>query len=149
MQTASIPQAANWATEFLRLRFMGLDGTGKAKVVVEGQAKEPMTQLKMREMSSSDADVTFHTASGGFALKFTSTVGETIVDDVIERLQRIERLIRFVSVIRRFRLSCRHVSLGRIVFIYAHTTTPIRTAEITFAGDEVKLNLPEDSPHLR
>lgn len=146
IQTSSIAEA-NWAKDFLRMRFMGLDASGKANIVVEGQAKEPMTQLKMQDMGSSDGDVTFHTRSGGFALKFTVTVGETVVDEVVERLQRIKRLISFVSVIRRFNLSCQHVSLGRIVFIY--TTKPIRTAEITFSGDNLQLDLPKDSPHLR
>lgn len=148
IHTSSIIKSnANWAMDSLRLNYVNLTSDGKIRVVVEGQAKEPMTQLKMKDMSASDSDISFHPPTGSFALRFTITVGDGVIEQVIEHLQSIERLISFVSVIRRSRLSCQHVSLGRIVFVY--DTKPIRTAEITFSGDNLRLIIPRNSPHAR
>jgi mediator of RNA polymerase II transcription subunit 14 len=139
---------ANLGIDVLRLTFQGLGTEGQCKITVLGRTKEPMTQLGSTNMSASDNDVSFHPQSGSYAIRFTVAVGETVIDPLIEKLHRLERLIKLVAVIRRFRLPCLNVSLGRITFRYAAEANS--TAEVTFSGDrEMKLHLSPRSPHVR
>jgi mediator of RNA polymerase II transcription subunit 14 len=138
----------HWAVDVLKLSFQGLGADGLCKLVVLGRTKEPMTQLGSTNMSAADNDVSFHPQSGSFAVRFTVAVGETIIEPLIEKLIRIERLIRLVAIIRRFLLPCLTVSLGRITFRYSQESTS--TADVSFSGErEMKLHLPPNSPHLR
>jgi mediator of RNA polymerase II transcription subunit 14 len=140
---------ASWGIDVLRLSFQGLaTADGLCKLVLIGRTKEPMTQLSSTDLTEDGADVAFHPQSGSYAIALTVAVGETVITQVVEKLHRIERLIRFVTVIRKFRLNCLHVSLGRIVFQYSDT--PQLTAEILFTGEEdMTLALPPTSPHRR
>ncbi|RPA80446.1 MED14-domain-containing protein [Ascobolus immersus RN42] len=148
IRTASIMRTdASWARDSLTLNYSNLTSNGEIRLVVQGGAKEPMTQLKMEDMSSSDSDIFFHPPSGSFGMNFVTKVGVGVIDQVIQRLQSIERLISFVSVIRQKNLSCQHVELGKIVFVY--TTSPIRSATIQFSGEQLELIFPEGSPHVR
>ena len=138
----------DWGINFLKVTFVGLSTNGHARITVVGRAKEPMTQLHSASLQDADPDVRFHPQTGSFALRFVVPVGDSIVEELVERLHRIERLIRFVKVIRKYKLACHHVSLGRIAFKYAKR--PNTTAEISFSGDQnMQLHLPDGSPHLR
>ena len=138
----------DWGVNLLKFSFHGLSTNGNAKLIVQGRAKEPMTQLQSTPLQASENDVAFHPQTGGFALRFTVPVGDSIVDAIVEKLHRIERLISFVKVIRRYSLACHHVSLGRIAFTYGKE--PNATAEISFSGDRsMQLHLPDGSPHIR
>ncbi|KAF8456761.1 mediator complex subunit MED14-domain-containing protein [Kalaharituber pfeilii] len=138
----------DWAMNVLVVSFHGLSTNGTAKMIVRGRAKDPMTQLQSTNIQPSDTDVAFHLQSGGFALRFMVPVGDSIIEAIVERLYRIERLIGFVKVIRKYKLACHHVSLGRIAFTYGRE--PNATAEISFSGDKnMQLHLPEGSPHTR
>ncbi|RPB29099.1 MED14-domain-containing protein [Terfezia boudieri ATCC MYA-4762] len=138
----------DWAVNFLKITFVGLSTNGNARITVMGRAKEPMTQLQSANLQDADPDVRFHPQTGSFALRFVVPVGDTIVDEIVERLHRIERLIRFVKVIRKYNLACHHVSLGRIAFSYEKKAGA--TAEISFSGDQnMQLHLPAGSPHIR
>ncbi|CAZ83188.1 unnamed protein product [Tuber melanosporum] len=139
---------ANWGIDVLRLTFQGLGTEGKCIVTVLGRTKEPMTQLGSTNISAADSDVSFHPQSGSYAIRFNINVGESVIEPLTEKLHRIERLIRFVAVIRRFKLPCLDVSLGRIAFTY--DTESNSSAEVSFSGDrEMKLHLPPRSPHIR
>jgi len=138
----------DWAVNFLKVTFVGLSTNGNARITVMGRAKEPMTQLQSANLQDADPDVRFHPQTGSFALRFVVPAGDTIVDEIVERLHRIERLIRFVKVIRKYNLACHHVSLGRIAFSYENKAGA--TAEISFSGDQnMQLHLPAGSPHTR
>lgn len=142
---------ASWGIDVLRISFQGLSSQdGHCSLIVVGRTKEPMTQLDSTNIASEESDVSFHPQSGSYVIRFIVAVGETVVPQVVEKLHRIERLIQFVKVIRKFRLNCLHVSLGRVVFRYSEN--PKLSAEISFTGEdnsEMQLILPFDSPHLR
>jgi len=63
------------------------------------------------------------------------------------RLRHIERLIRFVDVVRKFKLKCETISLGRIVFTYSED--PLLKANIGLGGDAgMTMSLEKNNPHL-
>lgn len=155
-----IPKAA-WGIDALRLTFQALAEDGMCTLTVFGRTAEAMTHLGVvgKDIAAADSDVSFHPQTGSYAIRFTVAVGDSIIDALIEKLQRIETLIKFVAVIRRFQLPCLHVSLGRIGFRYA--ADPNSTAEVSFgagADDDsadvvgkgkMRLHLPAKSPHIR
>jgi mediator of RNA polymerase II transcription subunit 14 len=142
---------ASWSIDVLRISFHGLaTQDGHCTLIVTGRTKEPMTQLDSTNIPAEDSDVSVHPQSGSYVIRFIVPVGVSMIPQLVEKLHRIERLIRFVSIIRQFKLNCLHVSLGRIVFRYSET--PKLSAEISFTGEDdraMTLNLPRDSPHIR
>ncbi|KAL7268399.1 mediator complex subunit [Rhizina undulata] len=140
---------ASWGMDLLRFTFVGLSADSKCTVMVFGRTKEPMTQLKSTNLAEAENEVSFHPQSGSYAIKFDIVVGDTVIDELVEKLKRIERLITFVTVIRQFGLMCAHVSLGRIVFVYEPSSHA--TAEVGFGGEDgvMKLILKPHSPHER
>ena len=140
---------ASWGLDVLRISFLGLaTQEGHCNLIVTGRTKEPMTQLSLANTPEDESDVSFHPQSGSYAIRFCVAVGTPVVPRIVEKLHLVERLISFVSIIRRFKLNCLHVSLGRVVFRYSDV--PELSAEIGFTGGaEMKLVLPMDSPHVR
>jgi len=140
---------ASWGLDVLRLSFQGLAAQdGHCTIIVLGRTKEPMTQLDSTNIAAEESDVSFHPQSGSYAIRFVVAVGVPVIPQIVEKLHRIERLISFVSIIRKFKLNCLHVSLGRVLFRYSDS--PELSAEISFTGEtEMKLILPKNSPHIR
>lgn len=147
----SLIKDAPWSIGVLSLSFQGLTSDdGSCTVIVVGRTKEPMTQLSSTDVSGEDMDVAFHPQSGSYAIRFTVKVGMPVIAQLVEKLYRIQRLIRFISIIRSFKLNCMHVTLGSVCFRYSDT--PELSAEIGFTGEgneEMKLILPKGSPHIR
>jgi mediator of RNA polymerase II transcription subunit 14 len=142
---------ASWNVDVLQISFQGLaTQDGHCTLIVLGRTKEPMTQLDSTNIAAEESDVSFHPQSGSYAIRFTVPVGVSMIPQLVEKLHRIDRLIKFVTIIRQFKLNCLHVSLGRIVF--RHSETPELSVEIGFTGEDdqaMKLILPKDSPHIR
>jgi mediator of RNA polymerase II transcription subunit 14 len=138
-----------WALDVLKVSFQGLDPDGKVVMIVEAQMQRgrAVPQIKLVR-DTIDKDVAFNPHWGLFALRTRAEVGEPIMQNVVERLKRIERLIQFVGVVQRSNLPCERVSLGRIVFSYS--STPPLKADVSFAGDcPMTINLEPGNPHLR
>jgi mediator of RNA polymerase II transcription subunit 14 len=140
---------APWALDVLKVSYQGLDSDGKVVMIVEAQMQrdKAIPQIKLvRE--TIDKDVAFNPHWGLFALRTRAEVGEPVMQNVVERLKRIERLIQFVGVVQKSNLPCERVSLGRIVFSYS--STPPLKADVSFAGDRpMTMNLDAGNPHLR
>lgn len=151
---SSLIPRANWGIDALRVTFQSLSDSGACTLTVCGRTAEAMTHLGVvgKDIASADSDVSFHPQTGSYAIRFIVPVGESIIDPLIEKLSRIETLIKFVAVIRRFQLPCLHVSLGRIGFKYSNDAHS--TAEVSFGADDnndtkMRLHLPPRSPHAR
>ncbi|KAH0542934.1 hypothetical protein FGG08_002703 [Glutinoglossum americanum] len=138
-----------WALDVLKVTYQGLDSDGKVVIIVEAQMQKDkaIPQIKLvRE--TIDKDVAFNPHWGLFALRTRAEVGEPVMQNIVERLKRIERLIQFVGVVQRSNLPCERVSLGRIVFSYS--SSPPLKADVGFVGDRpMTIDLDAGNPHLR
>ena len=139
--------ARPWAKDVLKLTYQGISSsTGEATMMVEARLTQPKLFDAIRERV--DDDIVFHPSSGAFAFHLRAPVGEPLVSQLRDRLLRIQRLILFLHVVRRFDLPCESISLGRLVFRYS-STPPLR-ATVGFAGDApITLRLDTANPHLR
>ncbi|KAL5346795.1 mediator complex subunit [Pseudogymnoascus australis] len=110
-----------------------------------------------------DKDIAFHPSTGAFAFRLQAKVGEPSIVPLIERLQRVERLVDFVQVINAHpdSLHCESVSLSRLIFSYGcvqspgpnqpHTESPRYQAIIDFSiqTTQLELQLEAGNPHIR
>lgn len=111
--------------------------------------------------------IAFNTATNSFAFRLQSRVGEPIIDQLVQQLQRVSRLVDFVQVMAKHKdhVQCESVSLNRLVFTY-HYETPALSHEgaelkkeravIEFPGEAAdgtpgltKLILDDGNPHIR
>lgn len=110
-----------------------------------------------------DKDIAFHPSTSAFAFRLKARVGEPSITPLIERLQRVERLVDFVQVINAHpeSLHCESVSLSRLIFSYgcvqspspnhSHTESPRYQAIIDFSSQSsrLELQLEAGNPHIR
>ena len=136
-----------WAKELLKVSYGGINSSsGQATILVEARLVQPKLFEAVRNRV--DDDVSFHPSSGAFAFRLHCQVGEPVVAQIRDRLMRIQRLIRFLHVVQRFKLPCESISLGRLIFRYSNE--PSLRASIGFAGDApMTLALDAGNPHLR
>ncbi|TGZ84846.1 MED14-domain-containing protein [Ascodesmis nigricans] len=148
---SSLMTGAHWAIDVLKVCFAGISTNGAITLIVHGRTKQSMTQLADTNFAaaSKDSDVSFHPRTGSYVIRLEVQVGASAIQVIKEKLKRIERLIRFVGVIRKFKLNCTHVALGRITFYYTRPGTPVpQQAEVVFESSTsaMKIILPPESP---
>ena len=111
--------------------------------------------------------IAFNTATNSFAFRLQSRVGEPIIEQLIQQLQRVSRLVDFVQVMAKHKdnVQCESVSLNRLVFTYHYETPALshdgaelkkERAVIEFSGEAtdgtpgpMKLILDNGNPHIR
>ncbi|KAI9803840.1 MAG: hypothetical protein M1825_001720 [Sarcosagium campestre] len=179
-----------WARDTLKVTYQGVSSktmptgqggtaaripSGQGMLVIEARLLVPLPQTPNSGSHANDDDISFHPASGAFAFRVGGPIGRTLIPQLKERLLRIERLIRFLTVVRRFNLACTTISLGRVVFLYgggggsgsgdgddsnsSGTSPPSQqqqqqqhqlTADISFGSQSpMSLSLAAGNPHIR
>ena len=145
-----------WAHEVIKVTFRGVESSsgrkdtssGNAILLAEGRMATPIPQIELLT-SHVDSSLSFHPSSGAFALRLLSPVGQPIIPALLDRLQRIERLIRFLEVLKPYSLKYESISLGRIAFTYSSNPLPLK-ADINFATDAaMRITFDKANPHLR
>jgi len=108
-----------------------------------------------------DQEIAFHSQTGTFAFRLRSKVGEDVIPSLIERINRVEKLVDFVEVLHKHEnsLKCESISLGKIVFTYGSSSANamdidgVKTyrAIVDFgaADNSMTLVFDEGNPHLR
>jgi len=138
-----------WAHEVIKVTFRGVESfSGNAILLAEARMVTPIPQIELLT-SRVDSSLAFHPTSGAFAFRLLSPVGEPIIPALLDRLKRIERLIRFLQVLKPYNLKYETISLGQIAFTYSSNPLPLR-ADINFATDAaMRITFDKANPHLR
>ena len=140
-----------WCHEMIRLSFAGVARARKSVIhVVTARLLTPIPNIRTLT-STIDSSIAFHPTSGTFAFRLVTPIGTTSIPPLLERLQRIERLVRFLTTIQQNNLHCETVSLSRLVFTYdSFTPSQPLKADIRFATDSpMQIFFCKDNPHLR
>lgn len=145
-----------WAHEVIKVTFRGVESSsshndissGNAILLAEARMVTPIPQIELLT-SRVDPSLAFHPSSGAFAFRLLSPVGQPIIPALLDRLKRIERLIRFLEVLKPYNLKYETISLGQITFTYSSNPTPLK-AHINFATDAaMRITFDKGNPHLR
>jgi len=176
-----------WAKNTIQLSFKGLelsepientaqlpvsDSSPSATQIVRGSTSVITTARMVIDVSKSlsvlqervDKDIAFNAKTGVFVFRLHSRVGDSIIPQLIERVNQIERLVDFVEVLHNHSetLTCETLTLGKIVFSYAASTLgksnetlppaqDLYQATIDFGTVDTVMRLVLDSgnPHIR
>ncbi|KAI9876507.1 MAG: mediator complex subunit [Pleopsidium flavum] len=145
-----------WAHEIIKVTFRGIDTSSQrtgnpsrnAILLAEARMVTPIPQIKLLT-SRIDSSIAFHPSSGAFTFRLLSPVGQPVIPALLDRLKRIERLIRFLAVLKQYNLKYETISLARIVFTYATNPLSLK-ADINFATDApMRISFEKGNPHLR
>lgn len=112
-----------------------------------------------------DKDIAFNAATGSFAFRLRSGVGEPIIDRLVEVVVRIGRLVDFAMVINGHKpqLKAESILLGKIIFTYGAVAmdtgnssmeidqqSKVHKATIDFTAEKsMTLILKKGNPHVR
>lgn len=148
LQTCS-PMDLPWINEAVALAFQGLDPTTNSAIhTASGRLKTPISNIKSLA-STRDRPSSLHPKSGAFAFRLLSSVGESTIPMVIQRLSSIDRLIYFLNSIRTHKLSCHEVSLKHVEFVYASAPSPLKAKLYLSADAPQRITLEKENPHVR
>lgn len=138
------------------------DGGEDAIMVAQGHM-ETVMPAGLLVKQHVDKDIAFHPSTGAFAFRLQARIGESVLTPLVERLQRVERLVDFVQAINAHptTLHCESVSLSRLIFSYVYTQiltpnqpptdSPRYQATVDFSGttSKLELQLQAGNPHIR
>ena len=145
-----------WAHEVVKVTFRGMESSsghndissGNAILLAEARMMTPVPQIDLLTPRV-DSSLAFHPSSGAFAFRLVSRVGQPVIPALLHRLKRIERLIRFLEVLKPYKLKYETISLGQIVFTYSSNPLPLR-ADINFDTDAaMRITFDKANPHIR
>lgn len=146
-----------WADEVVRLTHHGTVHFGESGNDSAGSVRhdlrlsverKSLKELQKHITRSKDRDLVMN-SDGGLALKFLTAFGEPFVQQMQQRLQRVEKLERYLMALKKRHYNCTHVSLSRLDFTYGSAAE--YGACLSFGNDGTCLRLsPIDSnPHQR
>lgn len=149
VSSPSSPESLSWASEIVSLAFNGLDlATYSVFHTALAQLKTPIKGIKKLTSTIGDS-VVFHPTSGEFAFHIVTSVGESTIPPLLDRLSSIQRLIYFLSVIRYYKLPCDSVSLSHVEFVYPALSSTLKAILYFPPGDSMRLSFDQGNPHLR
>ena len=140
-----------WCHETVKLSFYGLSRSLDSVItLVSGRLVTPIPNIK-KLTRNMDNSLAFHPTSGAFSFRLPSPIGQSCVPDALERFRRIERLVRFLEIIRQHDLQCETISLSDLTFTYAtDPTLGALAATISFASNmPMGISFQRENPHLR
>ena len=148
LRTPERPPLA-WANETVKLTYHGIDpGCPEAVHVAEARMIVKIPNIATLT-SNIDSDLAFHPASGAFAFRLCTPVGTSSIPFLLERLKRIEQLVRFLGILKRFKLRCETISSSRLIFIYTSKSEPLKV-DISYTTDiPMRIAFESGNPHLR
>jgi hypothetical protein len=128
--------------------------TGEVTLLVKGMLRRPEPTLNLASTGPDDA-IAMDPDTGAFSFTIPVALGQPIIQRLRERLQRMERLLELMKVVRSFRLPCDSVTLGRIEVTYS--AVPRLTAVVEFPGSRgadntappITVDFAPGNPHIR
>lgn len=142
---------APWCREVVKMSFRGLSRSqNSVNALICGRLVTPIQNID-KLTPNMDTSIMFHPTSGAFAFRLSTPLGESCIPAVLERFRRIERLVRFLEIIKRYDLQCETISLSNLTFTYAiDPACGALAAKISFASDmPMAISFAQRNPHLR
>ena len=145
-----------WAAELVRLTHHGIsmdtDQSGNIRHDLR-ISLEPrqMVHIQKYLTKHEDRDLAMN-STGGLAVRFLSPFGQPFVGQIQGRLRSVERLDRWMKIIKANGFKCTRASLSKLAFTYSES--PQLGVQLSFNIDgslpiRLKLDPPASNPHQR
>lgn len=137
-----------WRNNIISLDYHGIDAPSSSGIHVAAAHMQKAISDIRALTSNLSSTLVFHPQANAFAFRLTTPVGTATIPLLIHRISTIERLIQFLTILRRHKLACNIISLTRLGFTYS--SHPPLQAIIDFGPDTpMRLLFSSSSPHLR
>ncbi|KAL9613599.1 MAG: hypothetical protein Q9167_001881 [Letrouitia subvulpina] len=144
-----VPLVTPWANKIIRLIFIGIDrATSSAVHIAVAKTKANVPGIKSLA-STTDSSVTSHPTSGALAFRLTNRVGLSTIPSLLQRLSKIERLLRNLSIVQKHGCACNDVSLDHLSFTYADSPSHLKARISSSPEKPPRLSFNHGNPHLR
>jgi mediator of RNA polymerase II transcription subunit 14 len=160
-----------WCKDIVKSVFVGISRLdGMATTVITGRLVRRIPNIE-RFQSHMDAALAFHPTNGQFSFRLKSPIGESSIDEVQDRFQRIGSLVRLIHATGKNQLDCTRLALDSFTFNYGASPADVMgislapglSATVTFVPSPStsptelsvvskpleRLALPQGNPHLR
>ena len=138
-----------WANEIIKFTYHGLDAASNSAIHVASVLMPSRVPNIKSLMSAMDPSIAFHPSAITFSIRLLSPLGQPTIPQLLAKLKSIERLIRFLSIIKQYHLHCSAISLSHLEFDYATVSYPL-SATIHFpVGAPMHISFPTGNVHLR
>ena len=142
------PLSLPWANEVVKLDYRGLNASHSAAVhIVSARLNRPFSNLK--DLVASVPGAAFHRATGAFAIRLQTKVGETSIHKLTQSLSAVERLRNFAAVIKAHGLKTDRTSLDGVEFTYQQLPTALKATVHFPVNAAIHMTLSAPNPHLR
>lgn len=142
------PPTIPWANEIVKLDYLGLDSSAFSAVRI-ASARMGRASMDSKDITGTIPSIAFHPKSGAFAFQLVTKVGESSIPALTQRLSALERLLDYISTIKKYKLWFNMASLTHLGFTYAQNPSQL-TANIQFPADApMHLSLSLPNPHSR
>lgn len=102
----------------IRVAFHGIDPHKNLAILVAyGSLSMPVKSLGTL-VSKWDPSIVFRQKGDGFAIRLLAPAGQVVIVDLIEKLQRLERILSIIESLQRKKMDVLSLSLSRIAFSY-------------------------------
>ncbi|MCJ1312685.1 mediator complex subunit [Agyrium rufum] len=142
-------EAATWFQEMVKISFLSLTRKRDCAFrLITVRLRTPITGIG-RLTDPIDSSVAFHPDNGCVTFRLSTPLGKPLVDLLLERLNRIQRLVQFLKYFEKSHLQTQRVSLCHLTFNYNTSLSPL-TASLDFSSESsVKISFAQGNPHLR
>ena len=118
----------------IRLAFHGIDPHQNLAIIVAyGSLSMPVKSLGML-VSKWDRSLVFQPKGDGFAIRFLAPAGHAIILNLIESLQKLERVLSIIGSLQRKKMELRSLSLSRITFAYGSGKNLSASIDVNVSG---------------
>ncbi|KAI9730091.1 MAG: mediator complex subunit [Cirrosporium novae-zelandiae] len=158
-KSTSKPQmpALRWIHNNMKIEFIGLSGpplqsqdnTFQVHMVAHGKLLEAIPNIHKLQSKTAEGLV-FKPDTGHFAIRIGLALGANIIPILLDRLDRLARLMDFFNVIRQKKLVPVQIAFSRLVFQYGYGKNDRYLATVDLPNAEkMNLKFDEGNPHLR
>lgn len=138
-----------YINDTIRLAFHGVDPCKKLAIIVAYGSLSISVKSLVPLVSKQDRSLAFRLKGNGFAIRFLAPAGQAIITDLIERLQKLERILFIAESLERKKMELRSMSLSRVTFVYGpgkdltanidvNLSGPLPSADIDLVGTASK-----------
>lgn len=150
-ETSSLPLALQvspalklkkpYINDTVRLAFHGVDPCQNLAIIVAyGSLSIPVKSL-VPLVSKRDRSLAFRLKGNGFAIRFLAPAGRAITTDLIESLQKLERVLFIAESLQRKKMELRSVSLSRITFVYGPGKNLTANIDVNVSGPSPSVDI--------
>lgn len=123
-----------YINDTIRLGFHGVDPHTNLAIIVAYGSLSIQVKSFIPLVSKWDRSLVFKQKGNGFAIRLLAPAGQAIITNLVECLQKFERVLFIVESLQRKKMELRSISLSRITFAYGPDKDLCANVDVNVSG---------------